>query len=181
MSDSNNWVTLSVESVYENPWIEVEHREVLNPAGNEGIYGVVRFKNKALGVVALDTENHIYLVGQYRYPLGEYSWELPEGGGPLTETKLSAAQRELKEETGLIANRWTEIARIHTSNSATDEEGFIYLAEDLRQTEQEPEETEELQVKKMPLSEAVEMVMRSEITDAISMTGILIAARLKGI
>lgn len=181
ITTENNWKTLSSETVYENPWLEISHREVINPAGKDGIYGVVKFKNKALGIIPLDEEGYIYLVGQFRYALNEYSWEIPEGGGPLGEDMLDSAKRELKEETGLIAGNWTQLSRIHTSNSATDEEGFLFLAEGLSQSEAEPEETEELQVKRIHLSEAVDMVMRSEITDSISMIGILMAARLKGI
>lgn len=181
MSTENNWETLTDQLVYENAWLKLHHRDVINPAGKEGIYGVVSFKNKAIGIVPLDTENNVYLVGQFRYTLNEYSWEIPEGGGPLHEEPLVAAQRELKEETGLVANKWTKIARIHTSNSATDEEGFLYIAEELSQFEMEPEETEQLMVKKMPLLAAVDMVMRSEITDSLTVAGILMAARLKGI
>ena len=181
ITTENNWKTLSSETVYENPWLEISHREVINPAGKDGIYGVVKFKNKALGIIPVDEDGNIYLVGQFRYTLNEYSWEIPEGGGPIDEDVLDAAKRELKEETGLIAANWTRLSRIHTSNSATDEEGFLFMAEGLSQSEAEPEETEELQVKKIHLSEAVDMVLRSEITDAISMVGILMAARLKGI
>lgn len=181
ITTENNWKTLSSKTVYENAWLEISHREVINPAGKDGIYGVVKFKNKALGIIPIDENGNIYLVGQFRYTLNEYSWEIPEGGGPFDEDVLDAAKRELKEETGLLASNWTNLSRIHTSNSATDEEGFLFLAEGLSQSEAEPEETEELQVKKIHLSEAVEMVMRSEITDAISIAGILMAARLKGI
>lgn len=181
MEAENNWKTLTSKTVYENAWIEIQHREVINPAGNEGIYGVVKFKNKAIGIVPLDADGNIYLVGQYRYPLHEYSWEIPEGGGPLGEDTLDTARRELKEETGLVAESWTRFARIHTSNSATDEEGFLFLAEGLSQYEQEPEDTEDLRIRKLPLTEAVDMVMRSEITDALSVAGILMVARLKGL
>jgi 8-oxo-dGTP pyrophosphatase MutT (NUDIX family) len=181
MSIENNWKTLTSKIVYENAWLELDHRDVINPSGKDGIYGVVKFRNKAVGVVPIDEEGNLYLVGQYRYTLGEYSWEIPEGGAPLDEDPFLAAKRELKEETGLVAERWEKIARIHTSNSATDEEGFIYIAEGLSQFEQEPEDTEELAVRKVSLAEAVEMVMRSEITDALSVCGILMAARLRGI
>ncbi|WP_247235187.1 NUDIX hydrolase [Telluribacter sp. SYSU D00476] len=181
MEAENNWKTLTSKTVYENPWIEIQHREVINPAGNEGIYGVVKFKNKAIGIVPLDADGNIYMVGQYRYPLHEYSWEIPEGGGPMGEDTLDTAKRELKEETGLVAETWTRFARIHTSNSATDEEGFLFLAEGLSQYEQEPEDTEDLRIRKLPLAEAVDMVMRSEITDALSVAGILMVARLKGV
>lgn len=181
MNIENNWKTLTSKVVYENAWLELDHRDVINPSGKNGIYGVVKFRNKAVGVIPIDDDGNIYLVGQYRYTLEEYSWELPEGGAPLGEDPFLAAQRELKEETGLVAERWTKIARIHTSNSATDEEGFLYIAEGLSQFEQEPEDTEELEVRKVALTDAVDMVMSSEITDALSVCGILMAARLRGI
>ena len=179
--EASNWDTVATNVVYENPWIQVEHRDVITPAGDPGIYGVVKFKNKAIGIVPIDEEGFVYLVGQYRYPLGEYSWEIPEGGGPLGEDPLATAKRELKEETGLVADRWRRIGRIHTSNSVTDEEGFIFLAEGLQQQNAEPEDTEDLRVKRIPLQEAVDRVMRSEITDSISMSAILMVARMFGI
>ncbi|OJV13024.1 MAG: DNA mismatch repair protein MutT [Dyadobacter sp. 50-39] len=181
ISTENNWKTLSSETVYENAWLELSHRDVINPSGNKGIYGLVKFKNQAIGVIPVDSDDNIYLVGQYRYAIDEYSWEIPEGGGTLGADPLDAAKRELKEETGLLAGKWTKIARIHTSNSATNEEGFLFIAEELTQDQAEPEDTEDLQVWKLPLKEAVEMVMRSEITDSLSVAGILMTARLKGI
>lgn len=176
-----DWQTLARNAVYENAWIKVEHHDVITPSGKPGIYGVVKFKNKAIGIVPVDEDGEIYLVGQYRYTLNEYCWEIPEGGGPIGEDPLEAAKRELREETGLVAAHWKKIGRIHTSNSVTDEEGFIYLAKGLEQGSAEPEDTENLRVKKIPLREAVDMVMRLEITDSLSMCGILMAARLMGI
>ncbi|MCE7038933.1 NUDIX hydrolase [Dyadobacter sp. CY312] len=181
LTTENNWKTLSTKTVYENAWLELSHREVITPGGSNGIYGLVKFKNQAIGILPIDKDNNIYLVGQFRYAIDEYSWEIPEGGGPLDADPLIAAKRELKEETGLVAEKWTKLGRIHTSNSATNEEGFLFIAEDLNQLEAEPEDTEELQVKKVALSEAVEMVMRSEITDSLSVCAILMAAKLKGI
>lgn len=181
MSTENNWKTLNSKTVYSNAWVEVDHREVINPSGNEGIYGLVKFKNKAIGILPIDAEGYTYLVGQFRYAIDEYSWEIPEGGGILGTDALESAQRELKEETGLVAKSWTKLARIHTSNSATNEEGFLFIAEDLTQMEAEPEDTEVLQIRRVLLSEAVEMVMRSEINDSLSVCAILMAARLKGI
>lgn len=174
----NPWKTLSEKEVYGNPWIRITHREVINPGGGNGIYGVVHFKNKAVGVVPVDQEGYTYLVGQYRYTLSEYSWEIPEGGAPFEEDPLEAAKRELKEETGFIAQQWQLISRIHTSNSVTDEEGFLFLATGLLSGESEPEETEDLRIKRVLLSEAVEMVMDNRITDSLSIAGILKAARI---
>lgn len=177
----NPWQTLNSAVRYENPWLAIRHEEVVTPAGTPGIYGVVSFKNKAVGVIPLDEDGNTYLVGQYRYPLDEYSWEIPEGGSPLGTDPLESAKRELKEETGLEASQWTPIARIHTSNSATDEEGFLYIAEGLTQGDHEPEETAELRIWKLPLAEAVDMVMASRITDALSVSGLLMVARLRGV
>lgn len=179
--EKNPWTTKSKQIVYENPWIVLEEHQIINPAGKDGIYGKVSFKNKALGIIPLDEEGNTWLVGQYRYTLNEYSWEIPMGGGPIDKEILDSAKRELKEETGLTAEKWTEIMRIHTSNSVTDEEGFIFLAEGLTQGETEFEETEELKVIKLPLQEAIQKVMVGEITDAISIAGLLKIARLKGL
>jgi len=174
----NPWQVLSSAVQYQNPWISVREDQVLNPKGGRGIYGVVSMKNKALGIVPVDAEGNTWLVGQYRYPLNEYSWEIPMGGGLIERDILESAQRELKEETGLLARRWTNIARLHTSNSVTDEEGFVFLAEELEHGETEPEETEDLRLWKLPLAEAVAMVMDNRITDAISVAGLLKAERV---
>jgi 8-oxo-dGTP pyrophosphatase MutT (NUDIX family) len=173
----NPWQTHSSQTIYENPWIQVRQDEITNPKGGVGIYGVVSMKNKAIGIVPLDAEGNTWLVGQYRYTLNEYCWEIPMGGGLMEHTPLESAQRELREETGLTAARWTRIARLHTSNSVTDEEGFVFLAEDLTQGEWEPEESEDLRVWKLPLAQAVAMVMNDEITDAISAAGLLKAEK----
>jgi 8-oxo-dGTP pyrophosphatase MutT (NUDIX family) len=178
----NPWQTLSSEEKYDNRWINVTEYQVINPAGGKGIYGKVHFKNKAIGIVALDENNDTWLVGQWRYTLNEWSWEVPEGGGPLADDPLDSAKRELKEETGLIADRWTLIQRVHLSNSVSDEECFLYLAEGLTQQESELEDTEaDLKVRKLPLSDALQMVLSGEITDSLSVIGILKVARMKGI
>lgn len=176
----NPWKTLKVSTVYENPWIRVEHHDIVNPAGKDGVYGVVHFKNRAIGIIPIDKEGNTWLIGQYRYALNEYSWEIPMGGGPNELDLLESAKRELKEETGLIAEKWTQIMRIHTSNSVTDELGYVYLAKDLTQGETEFDETEVLQIRKLPFSEALNMVMSGEITDSLSIAGILKAARILG-
>jgi 8-oxo-dGTP pyrophosphatase MutT (NUDIX family) len=177
----NPWKTLSTREVYQNKWISLTEHEVINPAGGNGIYGKVHFKNKAIGIIPLDAQGNIWMVGQYRYALNEYSWEIPEGGGPLDAPPLESAQRELKEETGISATHWQLIMRFHTSNSVTDEESFVFLAEGLTLGENQLEETEaDLVVKKLPFQEALKMVMNGEITDSMSVAGILKVARLKG-
>ena len=178
----NPWITLSKKSIYDNPWINLEEHQVINPAGGKGIYGKVHFKNIAIGIVALDNENNTWLVGQYRYTLNEWSWEIPEGGGPIEKDVLNSAQRELKEETGLVAERWTEILKTHLSNSVSDEVGYIFLAEELKEGNNELEETEaDMKVWKLPFSEALEMVLTGKITDGLSIMGILKVARMKNL
>lgn len=174
----NPWKQLSSRKIYDNPWIAVTEDKVINPRGGEGIYGKVSFKNKAIGIIPIDEEQNTWIVGQYRYTLDEYSWEIPMGGGDRDIDVLESAKRELKEETGLRAERWTNIMRIHTSNSVTDEEGFIFLAQDLRQGETEFDETEDLMIRKIKLKEAIDMVMAGDITDAISIAGLLKTARI---
>lgn len=174
----NPWKTLSGEVKYDNRWIKVTEYQVINPAGGRGIYGKIHFKNKAIGIVAVDEALNTWLVGQYRYALDAWSWEIPEGGGPLDESPLNAAKRELQEETGLTAAKWSQIIRLHTSNSVTDEEGFIFLAEDLQQGEASLEETEaDMKVWKLPLKEALQMVIDGKITDSMSVMALLMVAR----
>jgi len=174
----NPWVKISEKKIYENPWIEVIEHQVINPSGKNGIYGKISFKNKAIGIIPLDGKRSTWLVGQYRYTLDEYTWEIPTGGGPTDQSILDSAKRELKEETGLKANKWTEILRIHTSNSVTDEEGFVFLAEELSMGKPQFEETEKLVIRKVTIMEAIDMVMKNEITDSLSIAGILKVGRL---
>lgn len=171
--EENPWQIVSEKDVYDNQWIGLTEYQVINPSGNPGIYGKVRFKNTAIGVLPLDEEMNTYLVGQYRFPLSQYSWEIPEGGGPLGTSPLDSAKRELLEETGLKAGSWTELQRMHLSNSVSDELCIIYLARELKQFEAEPEDTEQLVVKKMPFDEAYRMVTDGSITDAITVAAIL--------
>ncbi|MBV8251853.1 MAG: NUDIX hydrolase [Chitinophaga sp.] len=168
----NPWKITSSELKYENNWISVTHHQGVNPAGNPGIYGVVHFKHLAVGVLPLDEEMNTYLVGQYRFPLNRFSWELPEGGGTFGEDPLDTARRELLEETGLVAREWEVLTRLDTSNSVTDESAIVFLARGLEQQESTPEETEQLLVRKVPFEEAYRMVKDFEITDSLSVAAI---------
>ena len=174
--EHNPWQTLSSRPVYDNRWISVREDQVVNPSGGPGIYGVVSFKNKAIGIVPIDADGNTWLVGQYRYTLDAYSWEIPMGGGPVAQDPLVSAQRELLEETGFTAARWTRLSRLHTSNSVTDEEGWVFLAQDLTAGAAQPEETEDLRLWKLPLAEAVQMCLDDRITDCISVCALLKAA-----
>lgn len=173
------WKRLDSRTVFANDWMEVREDHVINPGGGENQYGHVHFKNRAVAIVPIDAEYNTWLVGQERYTLDAWSWEVPMGGAPLTEEPLAAAKRELREETGLSAGRWTEVMRLHPSNSITDEIGYVYLAEDLSEGETAFEETEALEVRKLPLEAAVQMARDGEITDAISVAALLRIAEIK--
>ena len=167
-----HWIKLATTHHYDNPWISVTEDQVINPAGNKGIYGIVHFKNLAIGIVPMDQEGNIYMVGQYRYVSGSYSLEIPEGGGLLGIDPLDSAKRELKEETGLQAKTWEKLFEMDLSNSVTDERAIVYLATDLLQGEPDPEETEELSVLKIHLNEAYQMVLDGKITDSITVAAV---------
>ena len=171
--EENPWKITSEKAVYDNPWINVTEYQVINPSGNPGIYGKVHYKNVAIGVFPLDDDMNTYLVGQYRFVLGQYSWEMPEGGGPEGTDPLESAKRELLEETGLKAQNWTEIQCLHLSNSVSDELSIIYLARGLQQFEAEPEDTEQLIIHKLPFNEVYQMVCEGRITDAMTVAAVL--------
>lgn len=162
------WSILSARGVYDNRWIRVTHHEVLTPSGDPGIYGTIHYKNRALGIVPVDAEGHTFLVGQYRFALDAYSWEIPEGGGPLDVDFLESAKRELQEETGLRAGRWHKLLESDLSNSVNDEKAIAFLASHLVRGQAAPDTTEDLAVRRVPLEEAFRMVERGEIRDAIS-------------
>ena len=168
----NPWTILSRATIYENQWISVDHHDVLGPAGNPGIYGTVHFKNYATGVVPIDETGNVVLVGQYRFPLDAYSWEIPEGGAPRGVPVLESAQRELREECGLAAASWMEILQMDLSNSVTDERGTAFLAWDLSKTHSQQDDTEQIEVARVPFWEVVARIKRGEIRDSISVAAI---------
>jgi 8-oxo-dGTP pyrophosphatase MutT (NUDIX family) len=168
------WQRLGVRAVYDNPWISITHEDVITPAGTAGIYGVVHFKSRAIGIIPIDAEGHTWLVRQFRYTLNQPLWEIPMGGGGLDDDPLLAAQRELQEETGLRAGDWREIMRLHISKSVTDEEGVVFVARDLSPGSAQLEHTEaDLEVLRLPLGEAIQWVLDGKITDVISCAALL--------
>jgi 8-oxo-dGTP pyrophosphatase MutT (NUDIX family) len=174
MNETHNpWTVLNERIVYDNKWIGLTEYDVLNPSGGKGIYGKIRFKNLAIGILPLDEKGNTWLVGQYRFTLDAYSWEIPEGGGDPALPPVESARRELLEETGLVAAEWLPLMEMHLSNSVSDERAYIFLARGLEQREAEPEETEQLVVRKLPFEEAYRMVETGEITDSMSVASIL--------
>ncbi|MEO8571955.1 MAG: NUDIX hydrolase, partial [Chloroflexota bacterium] len=169
---SGPWRRRSRRVAYENAWITVWHDEVIRPDGEPGVYGVVHFANLAAGVLVLDELDRVLLVGQHRYTLDGYSWEIPEGGVPAGETALEGAQRELREETGVEATDWRELAQAHLSNSVSDELAVLFLATGLRQGEATPDGTEQLEPRWIPFDEVVEMTLDGRITDAMTVIAV---------
>lgn len=169
----NPWQVIDQQEIYTNNWITLTHYNVINPSGGKGIYGKVHFKNIAVGVVPLDEQMNTYIVGQYRFVLDHYCWEIPEGGCPLHEDPLDAAKRELLEETGLKAAQWQKLFDMHLSNSVCDEACVVFVATGLSQYESTPEETEQLSIKKIPFDTLYQMVQSGAVTDSITIAAVL--------
>ena len=168
------WISHDERVAFENPWLKVTVHAATAPTGRPATYGVVRFANHAVGVVPLHADGTVTLVGQRRFPLGDYSWELPEGGAPKSEDPLEGARRELREETGLQAGRWAEILRMQLSNSVTDELAFVYLATDLSGAgETDFDETERLEVVRVPFRDLLDEVLAGRVQDSLTVAGAL--------
>ena len=178
-NNNKRWKSLSSKTIYNNPWIEVVEHQVINPGGGQGIYGKVHYKNIAVGVIPIDDQGYTWIVGQHRFTLDEFSWEIPEGGSPKGEDLIETAKRELKEETGLSAESYEIILDMHTSNSVSDELAVVFIARGISKGEASPEESEaDLKLKRIHFSELYKMVMNGDITDSMSVAGVLKAKLL---
>jgi ADP-ribose diphosphatase len=169
------WRVKKKSEPFENPWIKIVDHEVIHPDGSPGEYGVVRFKNLAIGILPIDDDGSVWLVGQHRFPHDRYSWELPEGGGALDVPPLESAKRELSEETGMTAREWARFSSFDISNSVTDERALCYFAWSLEQGAAAPEASEALTIKRVPFCDLFEMVMSGEITDSLTIVMVLMA------
>lgn len=173
MSEHKNpWTILSQKEIHSTPWIKVTQFDVLNPAGTPSQYSTVNFQNLAIGILPLDENYNTWLVGQWRFPVGGYSWEMPEGGGKKNVEPLESAKRELSEETGIEAKKWTKIQEFHMSNCVSDEFAILYVAQDLSFHESHPDEDEQLLVKKVPFNDVFNMVLNGEITDSMTIIAV---------
>jgi 8-oxo-dGTP pyrophosphatase MutT (NUDIX family) len=177
---ANPWTTLATREIYQNPWIRLREDQVLKPNGPPGMYGVVEYRNRAVGVVPIDETGHTWLVGQYRYTQQRYEWEIPEGGCPEGESLEDCARRELLEETGLVAAHLEPLLlNLQLSNSVSNETAHLFVAKGLKQELPQPEDTEQLAVKRLPLAEAIQMAASGDIRDAMSVIALLALARLR--
>ena len=167
------WRALAERPVYDNPWITVTEYDAEAPTGARTIYGVVGFKKRAIGVLPIHEDGAVVLVGQQRFPTGEYSWEIPEGGAPVGDDPLEGARRELREETGLIAAEWRLALTYQLSNSVTDERGSGYIATGLTVADAAPDPTEDLAVVRIPFCEALHQAMSGRIEDVITLAMLL--------
>jgi 8-oxo-dGTP pyrophosphatase MutT (NUDIX family) len=178
---SGPWLRHSRRVGYENSWITIWHDEVTRPDGAPGVYGVVHFANLAAGVLALDDADQVLLVGQHRYALDAYSWEIPEGGVPAGESALDGARRELLEETGVEATEWRELARVHLSNSVSDELAVLFVASGLSHGDATPDGTEQLAIRWLPFTEVLAMTLDGRISDAMTVVAVERMALLRAL
>jgi 8-oxo-dGTP pyrophosphatase MutT (NUDIX family) len=169
------WTRGPERVVYDNPWIRVTEHEATAPTGRPATYGLVSYKNLAIAILPLFDDGSTVLVGQSRFPLMDYSWEIPEGGGPLDRDPLESAKRELAEETGLLAADWREILTGQLSNSVTDERAVGYLATGLRPATgaRHLDDTEALEIVRVPFREALDAATAGHLQDLLTVAMLL--------
>jgi 8-oxo-dGTP pyrophosphatase MutT (NUDIX family) len=172
MAMQNPWSTLSSRVVYRNPWLALREDKVIRPDGKEGIYSVIEIR-PSCGIIAINENDQIALVGQWRYVHNKYSIEIPTGGSEQGETPLDAAKRELREETGLTAEDWTALGTVDNSNGATTDVAHLFLARNLTTGPSVPQGDEHVELRWTPFTDAVLSVMKGEITESVSVAAIL--------
>lgn len=164
--------------VFDNPWIRITEHEATAPSGAPATYGKVHFKNVAIAVLPIHEDGTVTVVGQHRFSLGDYQWEIPEGGGPHAEDPLEAAKRELREETGLEAAEWRQVLSMQLSNSVTDERGVGFIATGLTHVGDEPDETEVLAIERPPFREVLDAALAGHIVDVMTISMLLRAYQM---
>ncbi len=169
----NPWIVKGMTHAFENDWFRIDEHDVVRPDGKQGYYGVVRIRRLAVGVLPIEVDGSVHMVGQWRFPLGRYSWEMPEGGAEPGEDALECAKRELVEESGLSAGSWTRVLEMDLSNSLTDEQAVIFVATDLRQGQAQPEATEVLQQRWAHFMDVLARVADGRIRDALTVAAVL--------
>lgn len=171
--DGDPWIVKSAATAFENDWFRVEAHDVLRPDGAPGHYGVVRVRRLAVGVLPIDAKGCINMVGQWRFPLARYSWEMPEGGAEPGEDARACAERELAEETGLRAGTLLKVLEMDLSNSLTDERAVLFIATELSQGEAQPEGTEVLRRRSAHFLDVLERAVDGRIRDALTVAAVL--------
>lgn len=171
--DIDPWIVKGVSRAFENAWFVVDSHAVIHPHGAEGVYSVVRPRRVAVGVLPIDDEGYVHLVGQWRFPLKRYSWEMPEGGADPGEEPRACAVRELKEEAGLVAGALRPILEMDMSNSFTDEIAMVFLATGLEAGEAQPDPTEVLKRRRAPFLEVLDKVASGYIRDSLTVAAVL--------
>jgi 8-oxo-dGTP pyrophosphatase MutT (NUDIX family) len=171
--DGDPWIVKRKTRAFENQWLALDQYDVVRPDGGDGTYTVVRPHRLAVGVLPIEPDGSVHLVGQWRFPLGRYSWEMPEGGAEPGEDPLDCAKRELAEETGLSAGRYERVLEMDISNSLTDERGVIYLAFDLKHGDSSPEATEVLRRRRAPFMDVLDRVADGRIRDGLTVAAVL--------
>ncbi|HYD88550.1 MAG TPA: NUDIX hydrolase [Vitreimonas sp.] len=171
--DGDPWTVKSVARAFENDWLLLETYAVIHPGGAPGAYTVVRPRRVAVGVLPIEANGDVHLVGQWRFPLARYSWEMPEGGADPGEAPLECARRELEEETGLTAGSFALVLEMDMSNSLTDERAVIYLATDLKTGKAQPEATEVLRHRRAHFMDVLARVADGRIRDSMTVAAVL--------
>jgi ADP-ribose pyrophosphatase len=171
--DGDPWTVKSVARDFENDWLAVDVHQVVHPGGREGTYGVVRVRRLAIGVLPVEPDGRVYMVGQWRFPLKRYSWEMPEGGAEPGEDAQACARRELLEETGFTAGKLERILALDLSNSLTDERAILFLATDLTPGDARPEDTEVLKRRSAHFLDVLNRAADGRIRDAMTVAAVL--------